>query len=300
MGQLAQFQADQLWPHKSNRVFFLTHVKDGGKALARCLDSVKHLAKDIVVLVDDRTTDNTREVAHDYVAYQEDFTWRHSFSYAKNLCLQVAMDKVGLKYGDWVLFMGDDFELQPHTVDEIKEFVKNPLNFFAQFWVPEFSPVDGEKVVSRKRKLLWRHHPMIYWEKSVHEEAVYSAYRMSGQGIPFGDIEWKEFPTLGGTNGMIHYGFHEDGGEHGSYFWWKKGYYLVLLQIDMVRNRYLLPETEHGMWQALGYIMNGPVDNVNQAIETLTERYSNGDIPPGLSKFVDPQTKIITTTEYSA
>lgn len=291
MGQLTEKQAAQLYPERSEKIYFLTHTLNGGDALRRCLKSVVDLTENTWVLGDDRSEVPTKDMCDSL------FEWKHSFSYAKNLCLQYAMDHAGLKYGDWVLFMGDDFELQEHTIPEIKEFVKDPLNFFAQFWVPEYSPDPKAKVVTRKRKLLWRHHPMIYWEKSVHEEAVYSAYRLTGMGIPFGDIEWKDFPVLGGTNGMLHYGFHEDGGEHGEYFWWKKGYYLVLTQIDMVRNRYLLPETEEGMRQALGYILNRPVEDVNMEIERLTTRYAEGDIPMGLSKFV--QNGIINTeVEY--
>lgn len=298
MGQLAEFQAIQLWPVKSERIFFCIHTLNGGEALDRCLASIKPLTNEIMVLIDDRTNDNSIEICTKYGTYASLFTWQHSFSYAKNLCLQKAMDRAGLQYGDWVLFMGDDFELQPHTIPEIKEFVKDPCNFFAQFWVPEYSPDPNAKVVTRKRKLLWRHHPMIYWEKSVHEEAVYSAYRLTGQGIPFGEIEWKEFPILGDVNGMLHYGYHEDGGEHGKHFWEKKGYYLVLLQIDQVRAKYLLPETDEGMRKALSYILNKDVTDVNEAIEKLTQRYNSGDIPPGLAKFQDPKTKIITMTEY--
>lgn len=295
MGQLTKEQADQLWPEKSQKIYFLCHtLNDDEKALLRCILSVRDLADKIVVLVDDKAACIVPAI----VDYATSFTWKHSFSYAKNLCLQTAMDRCGLKYGDWVLFMGDDFELQSHTIPEIKEFIKDPCNFFAQFWVPEYTPNDGEKVVSRKRKLLWRHHPMIYWERSVHEEAVYSAYRLTGQGIPFGEIEWKEYPILGGINGMLHYGYHEDGGEHGKYFWWKKGYYLVLMQIDQVRNKYNLPETLDATKRVLEYILNRPVTDLNLEIEKLTERYSNGDVPPGLSKFVDPKTKIITQLEY--
>lgn len=249
------------------------------------LASVKPLTDNIVVLIDDRTDDDTEAIAKKFDAFTARFKWNHSFSYAKNACLKTAMDHCDLRFGDWVLFMGADFELQSHTVNEIKEFVSEPTNFFAQFWVPEFTPISGEKVVTRKRKLLWRHHPMIYWERTVHEESVFSAYRLTGQGIPFGDIEWKEFPILGGNNGMLHYGFHEDGGEHGDVFWRKKAYYLILIQIDRVRMRYNLPETPGGMLEALKYIYNNSeINDIDVAVNGLLDRYMAGDTPKGLAQ----------------
>lgn len=305
MGQIAQTRADQLWPQKSDRIVFLCHTKDGGSALRRCLESVEPLHPHAsVILVDDRTKDDSIKIAarfpRTHVRY---FTWDHSFSSAKNRCLQKAMDLSKLRYGDWVLFMGDDFELQPHTIPEILEFVKDETNFFAQFWVPEYSPPPSsmarrilnsfglfrEKVVSRRRKLLWRHHPQIFWEKSVHEEAVYSAYRLTGQGLTFGGPDWKDFPVLGGRNGMIHYGYHEDGGENGEYFLWKKNYYLVLGQIDSVRYKLNEPETEEGRRKALCKILNREVSRIDtwSEIELLVARYCAGDHPPGLAAFVE-------------
>lgn len=280
--QLTVEQADMLYPKRSEKIFFLNHSLNEEDCLARMLTSVKPLTSDIAVLIDGRSQDKTEEIAKSFGAYTEKFKWRHSFSHAKNLCIHAAMEKLGLVYGDWVMFMGADFELQPHTIPEIREFVKDPTHFFAQFWVPEYHPNPNEKVVTRKRKLLWRHHPLIYWEKSAHEEAVYSAYRLTGRGLPFGEIEWKDFPVLGGSRGMLHYGFHEDGGENGPEFWRKKMYYLVLFQMDSVRYRYNLPETEQGSLDALSYIFGTPQTDINKSIMELVERFSRGEIPKNL------------------
>lgn len=287
MGQLRKWQHTQLYPNKSSRIFFIVHVLNGGKALSRCLKSILPLTKNIVVLIDDRTRDGSFKTAKRYAKHVEKFKWRHSFSYAKNLCVQTAMDKAGLKYGDWILVMGVDFQLQRHTVKEIKQFVKDEGNFFAQFNVPEYHPQKNKRVVSRTRKLLYRHHMFIHWEKSVHEEAVYSAYQISGLGIPFGGVEEKEFPLLGGERGMLHYGFFEDGGEYGRVFWRKKGYYRTLTLIDHVRLKRNYPETFFGTWRALCAILNKLVDpyEMDKEIIRLAKRYQKGDLPPGLAKY---------------
>ena len=55
MGQLTKEQADQLWPEKSQKIYFLCHtLNDDEKALLRCILSVRDLADKIVVLVDDK------------------------------------------------------------------------------------------------------------------------------------------------------------------------------------------------------------------------------------------------------
>lgn len=292
MGQLTVEHANQLYPKKSNKLYFLTHVRDGGKQLPRCLASIADLAKEIVILVDDLTSDNTLEVARSYTPWVNIFEWKHSFSYAKNMCLRYAMKHAGLQFGDWVMFMGDDFELQPHVKPEIKAFIEDPTNFFAKFRVPEYTPFEGVIPVARERKLLWRHHPFIFWEKPVHEEAWPSAFRLTGQGEKFqSNLEWKEFPRLGGENGMRHYGYHEDGGEQSDNFWHKKGYYNVLLLIHKVchDNGFYELHSEHtAMIKALEKILNRPVDgwpDMNKSIIELVDRYNSGDLPMGLSPF---------------
>lgn len=276
--QLTQERADQLYPYKSDKIWFFMHAYNEEDCIARCLNSVKDIAYKMVVLIDSRTTDKTREIAENCGAITFQFKWIHSFAWAKNMCLQKGME-LGLQYGDWVLFMGADFELQ--NID--LEFVKDPLNFFGQFEVPEFH-LEGEEYVSRRRKLLWRHHQFIYWERLVHEEAIYSAYRMTGLGIIFGTAAYKDFPIVGE---MLHYGFKEDGGEEGEVFWRKKCYYLILTQIQKVMSKCNFPDTENGILNALKIIYDDDVVydmGIEKTIMNLLDRYISGDIPQGLAE----------------
>lgn len=261
--QLSKDKFEQLYPKTSNKIWFLNHTLDNEKALNRCIKSVKKYTDNIVIGVDDRTPGKMPNETFR-------FTWQHDFSYAKNLCLKEAM-KQGLEYGDWVLFMGADFELKSLDMD----FINGEYNFFGQFDVPE-----SKGGVTRRRKLLWRHHPFIFWERLVHEEAVWSAYRLTGLGIPFGTAEYKEFPVVGE---MVHYGFEEDGGEESPKFWRKKCYYLVLWQID-----YIMYKLHVSKEQAIKFIYNNEtITNFNQAIEDLVTRYMGKDIPQGLITHYD-------------
>lgn len=270
MGQLTPQLYTQLYGSQgSEKVWFVNHVllKDNAAQYERLINSVKPLCEDrIFTLWDDRG-----EIRG------ESFKWQHDFSYAKNL----AIEKSRVPMGDWILMAGADFELQPHTIPEIKEFVSDPLNFVAQFWVPE-----SKGGVTRKRKLLWRNSPLIYWERLVHEEMIWSIYRATGLGISFSDspLAHKEIPILGGKNGLIHYGFEEDGGEEGEKFQRKKAYYLVLTQLDQIMQKCRIAT----LLDACRYVYNNPsLDDVDWAINAMLERYLAGDLPPGLRHLVD-------------
>ena len=67
-------------------------VKNEEAHLARCLESVRGLWDDLVV-VDTGSTDHTVEIARSFGARLFDFTWVDDFSAARNFCLdQITTD----------------------------------------------------------------------------------------------------------------------------------------------------------------------------------------------------------------
>ena len=58
-------------------------VKNEEKILRRCLDSIKGLMDEIII-VDTGSTDNTRKIAEQYTEKVYDFEWIHDFSAARN------------------------------------------------------------------------------------------------------------------------------------------------------------------------------------------------------------------------
>lgn len=65
-------------------------VRQGEDTLRNALESVKDLVDEIVIGIDDRTTDKTEEIANEFGAKIFWFTWIHDFSYARNLVAHYA------------------------------------------------------------------------------------------------------------------------------------------------------------------------------------------------------------------
>lgn len=84
-------------------------VKNEEENLARCLDSVKDLVSE-TVLVDTGSTDRTVPIARQYGAKVFRRPWNDDFSEARNYALSKAA-------GDWILIMDADDELEPADRD---------------------------------------------------------------------------------------------------------------------------------------------------------------------------------------
>ena len=64
-------------------------VKNGERILARCLDSVKDLVDEIII-VDTGSADATKRIAAEYTDKIYDFTWIDDFSAARNFAFSKA------------------------------------------------------------------------------------------------------------------------------------------------------------------------------------------------------------------
>ena len=64
-------------------------VKNEERILARCLDSLKGIAEEIII-VDTGSTDRTKEIAARYTDHIYDFTWVDDFSAARNFAFSKA------------------------------------------------------------------------------------------------------------------------------------------------------------------------------------------------------------------
>jgi hypothetical protein len=162
-------------------------------------------------------------------------------------------------------------ELLPETAKKIKEFIQDDLNVAGKFDVKEANSDH-----TRPRTLLWRSHPLLYWERLVHEEMIFSLYRMLELGIPF--TPDKDLPNLGT---ILHYGDSD---------WKKRCYYLVLYEIDRKLRRANRPESDvkdFDIEKKLKHYLNwGDLEEgEREATLTIAEMYAEGEIVTGETEY---------------
>ena len=143
-------------------------VKDGEQTLGACLESVKGIADEIVV-VDTGSSDRTVEVAREHGARIEHFAWRDDFSAARNASIQMAA-------GDWVLWMDADDVLPKEEHQKIrKAMARGPGEAF--YFSLENTGADRSRYPQLR---LFPNLPGVRFERPVHEQVVGS---LEGLGI---------------------------------------------------------------------------------------------------------------------
>jgi glycosyltransferase involved in cell wall biosynthesis len=99
-------------------------VRNEEATLGRCLDSVRGLADEIVV-VDTGSTDGTREIAASYGARLVDFAWCDDFAAARNESLRQAT-------GRWVLWLDADEYFDDRNRAKVKALLSECSVFSVQ------------------------------------------------------------------------------------------------------------------------------------------------------------------------
>ena len=92
-------------------------VKNEARCIKRCLDSVKTIVDEIVV-VDTGSTDNTKKIALSCGAKVFDYTWQNDFAKARNYALEQAS-------GDWNLVLDADEYITNVDKGALLQFLKN-------------------------------------------------------------------------------------------------------------------------------------------------------------------------------
>ena len=87
-------------------------VKNEEKYLRECLESVKDVADEIVI-VDTGSTDKTIEIAEEFNSKIFHFNWINDFSAARNFALSKSK-------GDWILYLDADERLSLESINELK------------------------------------------------------------------------------------------------------------------------------------------------------------------------------------
>jgi tetratricopeptide (TPR) repeat protein len=175
------------------RVSLCLIVRNEEQNLGPCLDSVRDLVADIVV-VDTGSTDRTRAVAAERSARVIEFTWCDDFAAARNESLKHAA-------GDWIFWLDADERLDEPNRDRLRQRFRRLRDANDAYLMRQLSrspdAVGATTAVDQVR--LFRNRPDVRWEYRIHEQILLSL-RRSGAAIHPTDIVIDHFgyqdPTL--------------------------------------------------------------------------------------------------------
>ena len=138
-------------------------VKNESKYLGRCLESVKDLVDEIIV-VDTGSTDNTVEIARKYGASVYEYQWDNNFSNARNKSLEHATK-------EWILLMDGDDEFNREDMDKFIQLIntsdKDGHYFITQSYTGE---KPGKDVVTNLNLRLLRNNGKYKFTRAIHEQ----------------------------------------------------------------------------------------------------------------------------------
>lgn len=153
-------EVDDLFIEDDSLAFCLI-VKDEEKTLPRCLENLKEVADEIVI-VDTGSTDRTKEVAREYTDRVFDFPWDDDFAAARNFSL--AQAKSG-----WLLWLDADDYVQDKQAEAIKNLTQNS-NGTTAFAFPTHCLRDtGELLLINTRIRLVRNRRSYRFRSRLHE-----------------------------------------------------------------------------------------------------------------------------------
>lgn len=150
-------------------------IKDEQDVLARCLDSIKDVVEEIVI-VDTGSKDASIEIAKRYSDKVFSYTWKDDFAAARNYSFSFAsMDYCMWMDADDILTEKDKKELQ-----ELKESMDPSVDVVMMKYHTAFDE-DGNPTFSYYRERLLKRANHFQWEGIIHEAIA-----------PCGNILYKE------------------------------------------------------------------------------------------------------------
>ncbi len=120
---MARGFANSNFPSQSSKLSLCMIVKNEAHRLPNCLDSVKQVVDEIII-VDTGSTDQTVKIAKRNTSKVYYFQWCDDFAQARNYALSKAK-------GEWILVLDADEVLLPSAISLIQQIVNEPNNIIA-------------------------------------------------------------------------------------------------------------------------------------------------------------------------
>lgn len=138
-------------------------IKNEEKNIGRCLNSVKDIADEIIV-VDTGSTDNSIEIAKSYTSKVYNYTWNEDFSAARNESIKYATK-------EYILILDADEELHSEDATTLIKLIKeNPdkEGFYFNLINIINKKETGKSVVFR----LFKNNEAYRFEGKIHEQII--------------------------------------------------------------------------------------------------------------------------------
>jgi tetratricopeptide (TPR) repeat protein len=148
-------------------------ARDEAALIASCLESVRHLVREMIV-VDTGSTDGTAEVAARHGARVFAFPWQDDFAAARNHALARAT-------GDWILVLDADEVLEPVSAGELAGLLAAP-GVEGYFVTIRNYLGQGEEAYEDRAVRLFRNRPQYRFEGTIHEQIAGTIRRHNGGG----------------------------------------------------------------------------------------------------------------------
>jgi len=148
-------------------------VKNEAENLPKCLDSVKNVV-DQIVIVDTGSDDNTIAIAKSYGAEIHHFTWQNNFAKARNESIKYAK-------GDWILWMDADERLLPESKPKLRGVLKKeerPLAYKVQI---QNLQKDQKTILMSDGHRLFTNNQSIHFSGRIHEQISPSIKQLGGK-----------------------------------------------------------------------------------------------------------------------
>ncbi|MBO7747240.1 glycosyltransferase [Paenibacillus sp. MWE-103] len=143
-------------------------VKNEEKVLTRCLDSIRSLADEIIV-IDTGSTDRTKEIARSYTDRVYDFQWINDFAAARNEGIRRATSR-------WVLVMDADEYFPPAEADKMRRFLENETPVKGIVYAVNIVNLMGESEAkstsmnTAEVARLFPNHHNVFYTRPIHEQ----------------------------------------------------------------------------------------------------------------------------------
>lgn len=143
-------------------------VRDEEKTLARCLDSVKDIVDEIII-VDTGSTDQTKEIAKGYTDLLYDFEWVDDFSVARNYAFSKGTQ-------EYLMWLDADDVILPEDRQQLLE-LKKTIDPNIDCIIMKYnltSREDGQISSSFYRERIVKRNKGFKWHDPIHEYIYYA------------------------------------------------------------------------------------------------------------------------------